>query len=74
MKLNCYSHLLSNYELGQLLDEELTETEKADLLEAESVCRKFMAWRLEDPEADQENAGAKAKLAAVLGKKPYAKN
>jgi DNA mismatch repair protein MSH5 len=60
------SHLLSTHELGQLLDEEMTEAETDDLKEAEIVCRKFLAWDLDQTE--KENVVVKGKLAEVLGR------
>jgi DNA mismatch repair protein MSH5 len=59
------SHLLAVHELGQLLDEEMTEAETNDLKEAEMVCRRFMAWNLEETE---KNANGKDKLAKVLAR------
>ena len=44
----------------------MTEAETADLKDAETVCRKFMAWHLE--ETGGGNAGVKEKLAEVLGR------
>jgi len=44
----------------------MTEAEADDLKEAETVCRRFMAWNLE--ETEKENVGAKANLAVVLGR------
>ncbi|KAJ7644219.1 DNA mismatch repair protein MutS [Roridomyces roridus] len=41
------SHLISTHELGQLLDEEMTEKEREDLADAEVVCRRFLQWNLE---------------------------
>jgi DNA mismatch repair protein MSH5 len=64
--MSSYSHLLSTHELGQLLDEEMTEAEADDLKEAETVCRRFIAWNLE--ETEKENVCAKANLAVVLGR------
>lgn len=47
------SHLLSQHEIGQLLDEEMDEQERAELAEAEAVCREFLAWDLAgDTETD----------------------
>jgi hypothetical protein len=60
--LTCFrSHLLSIHELGQLLDEEMTDAETDDLKEAETVCRRFMAWNLEGTEGY-----TKGKLTDVL--------
>jgi DNA mismatch repair protein MSH5 len=41
-----HSELMACHELGQLLDEDLTEAEKTELEEAEAVCRTFVAWDL----------------------------
>jgi len=59
------THLLSAHELGQLLDEELTESETDDLKSAEMVCRRFMAWNL--GETQKDSVCAKEKLATCLG-------
>lgn len=57
------SHLISTHEIGQLLDEEMTESERLDLEDAEAVCRKFSAWNF------QEDCGnVKERLAEVLGR------
>lgn len=56
------SHLIATHELGQLLDEEMTEKEILDLADAEAVCRRFLAWDLEDGHGD-----VKGRLAEVLG-------
>ncbi|KAJ7212032.1 muts domain V-domain-containing protein [Mycena pura] len=58
------SYLLSTYELGKLLDEEMTEAERADLEDAEVVCRRFLQWDLEG----DGGGDVKGRLAAVLGK------
>ena len=57
------SYLLSMHEIGQLLDEDMTEDEKVELAEAEEICRKFLAWDLET-----ETEGVKARLAVTLGR------
>ncbi|KAJ7600737.1 DNA mismatch repair protein MutS [Mycena floridula] len=57
------SHLISTHEIGQLLDEEMTEQERIDLAAAETVCRKFLAWNLEDGQGR-----VKERLAEVLGR------
>lgn len=56
------SELLSRHELGQLLDEDLTDAEKAELEEAEAVCRAFVAWDL-----DEDVSGVKDCLSDILG-------
>ncbi|THH28695.1 hypothetical protein EUX98_g5476 [Antrodiella citrinella] len=62
------SQLLSQHEIGQLLDEEMDTQERAELAEAEDVCRKFLAWDLSgDADGDVE---VKAKLREILGKGP----
>jgi len=55
------THLLSIHELGQLLDEEMTEVETDDLKDAEMACRRFMAWNLEETENN-----VKSKLVEVV--------
>ena len=61
------SHLLSIHELGVLLDEEMTDEEKADLEDAEEVCRRFLAWDLEASRGDVTGI-IKEKFAQVLGR------
>lgn len=64
------SNLLSTHELGQLLDEEMTENEKSELEAAELVCRNFLTWSLlgDDEERSTESVNCREKLANVLGK------
>lgn len=51
-----------------LLDEGMTDGEKADLADAETVCRRFLSWDLKQDEEDDLTSGqVKSKLAAVLG-------
>ncbi|KAJ7134704.1 DNA mismatch repair protein MutS [Mycena epipterygia] len=59
------SYLVSTHELGQLLDEEMTDKEREDLEDAEAVCRKFLQWNLEG----DGGGNVKARLADVLGRK-----
>ncbi|KAL1722791.1 DNA mismatch repair protein MutS [Schizophyllum commune] len=56
--------LISTHELGQLLDEEMSEKERDELEEAEAVCRRFLAWNL----GDDDGAEVKGKLVKVLGR------
>ncbi|KAK0244297.1 muts domain V-domain-containing protein [Armillaria nabsnona] len=56
------SEMISNHELGRLLDEEMTEEERKDLEDAEAVCRRFLAWDLEN-----EHGNVKMRLAEILG-------
>lgn len=58
-----YSEAISNHEIGTLLDEDMTDSERQDLEEAEVVCRRFLAWNLET-----EDDGVKRRLGAVLGR------
>ncbi|KAI5896843.1 uncharacterized protein SCHCODRAFT_02725125 [Schizophyllum commune H4-8] len=58
------SRLISTHELGQLLDEEMSEKERDELEEAEAVCRRFLAWNL----GEDDGTEVKAKLAKVLGR------
>ncbi|EFI27156.1 DNA mismatch repair protein Msh5 [Coprinopsis cinerea okayama7 len=57
------SNLISQHEIVQLLDEEITEKEKEDLLDAEAVCKRFLEWDLDD----HEGVDVKARLRWVLG-------
>ncbi|SJL07430.1 uncharacterized protein ARMOST_10779 [Armillaria ostoyae] len=57
-----FSEMISNHELGRLLDEEMTEEERKDLEDAEAVCRRFLAWDLEN-----EHGNVKMRLAEILG-------
>ncbi|KAJ6559109.1 DNA mismatch repair protein MutS [Mycena vulgaris] len=59
------SQLISTHELGRLLDEEMTDTERVDLEDAEAVCRKFLQWNLEG----DGGGNVKGRLAEVLGRK-----
>ncbi|KAK0503937.1 DNA mismatch repair protein MutS [Armillaria luteobubalina] len=56
------SEMISNHELSRLLDEEMTEEERKELEDAEAVCRRFLAWDLEN-----EHGNVKKKLAEILG-------
>ncbi|KAI4527251.1 hypothetical protein K525DRAFT_285435 [Schizophyllum commune Loenen D] len=58
------TRLISTHELGQLLDEEMSEKERDELEEAEAVCRRFLAWNL----GDDDGTEVKGKLAKVLGR------
>ncbi|TCD61354.1 MutS protein msh5 [Steccherinum ochraceum] len=60
------SRLLSQHEIGQLLDEEMDDQERQELSEAEEVCRRFLAWDIAGGAGSEESV--KAKLAEVLGK------
>jgi hypothetical protein len=61
------SHLISTHEVGQLLDEEMSDGERLDLENAAAVCRKFLAWNLQE-NGQVERGNVKAKLAEVLGR------
>ncbi|CAK5284093.1 unnamed protein product [Mycena citricolor] len=60
------SHLISTHELGQLLDEEMTDAEREDLADAEAVCRRFLEWKLEG----DGGGHVQARLGFVLGVDP----
>ncbi|KIK07942.1 hypothetical protein K443DRAFT_128726 [Laccaria amethystina LaAM-08-1] len=60
------SQLISAHELGRLLDEEMTVEERAELEDAEAVCRRFLEWNL-SPE-ENEGVDVNARLAFVLGR------
>jgi hypothetical protein len=70
--ISAYSYLISMHELGQLLDEKMSDEERRDLEKAEAVCRKFLAWKLQDDREAQ--CDVKAKLAEVLGKNAQAED
>ena len=57
------SDLISKHEVVQLMDEEMTGEEVADLAEAEAICKRFLEWDLED----RQGLDIKAKLRWVLG-------
>ncbi|KAF5369357.1 hypothetical protein D9758_002767 [Tetrapyrgos nigripes] len=59
------SQHLSTHEIGQLLDEAMSEKEVRDLQDAEAVCRRFLAWNLQD---ENEQHDVKRRLGDVLGK------
>jgi DNA mismatch repair protein MSH5 len=42
------SGLLSRNELNLLLDEQMSEKEREELVECEAICRRFMEWDLEE--------------------------
>ena len=63
LKPGMNSNLISNHEVVQLLDEEMTEEEVKDLLDAEEVCKRFLEWDLDD----REGVEVKEKLRWVLG-------
>lgn len=56
------SSLISAHELRELLDEAMTEEEMKELADAEMVCRKFLAWNLDE----HEGGGVLDMLAKVL--------
>jgi len=52
----------------QLLNEEMTEKERLDLENTEVVCRRFLAWNLQDEtKGRQDGQLVMAKLAMMLG-------
>ncbi|PAV17141.1 dna mismatch repair msh5 [Pyrrhoderma noxium] len=65
------SSLLSTHNLNKLLDEEMDEHEKEELAQAESICRRFMEWNLDENEEEErgtfDQGTLKAQLAKVLG-------
>ncbi|KLO15985.1 hypothetical protein SCHPADRAFT_238288 [Schizopora paradoxa] len=64
------SSLLANHDVTRLLDESMTTEQVKELEDAEAMCRRFMAWNLDDFDVDANAArgGVKAKLAKVLGR------
>ncbi|THV00846.1 hypothetical protein K435DRAFT_750810 [Dendrothele bispora CBS 962.96] len=57
------SQLISAHEIGQLLDEAMSKEDVRDLEDAEAVCRRFLAWNLQEEQED-----VKTRLGKVLGK------
>lgn len=62
--VSLFSDLLSRHELNQLLDEEMDEKERDELRAAEEICRRFLAWQLDE----EDGKSTKDKLADILGK------
>ncbi len=58
------SDLISRHELNQLLDEKMDEKEREELKVAEDICRRFLAWQLDE----QDGKNTKDKLAEILGR------
>ncbi|KAF9452964.1 hypothetical protein P691DRAFT_659812 [Macrolepiota fuliginosa MF-IS2] len=58
------SDLISQHELNQLLDEEMGEKERSELKAAEDICRKFLAWQLDE----QDGKSTMDKLAEILSR------
>ncbi|EIW81045.1 hypothetical protein CONPUDRAFT_90104 [Coniophora puteana RWD-64-598 SS2] len=59
------SELLAEHEIGTLLDEDLDAKERAELEDAESICRDFLAWDLTGDEA-MKQTNVKESLHDVL--------
>jgi len=45
----------------------MSEEERADLTDAEAVCRRFLSWDMGEAD-DMGNGQARAKLAEILGR------
>jgi DNA mismatch repair protein MSH5 len=58
------SELISQHQLSQLLDEGMNEKERDELKAAEDICRRFLAWQLDE----RDGKNAKDKLAEILGR------
>lgn len=58
------SDLISQHELNQLLDEEMGDNERSELKAAEDICRRFLAWQLDE----RDGKSTKDKLAEILGR------
>ncbi|KAJ3574002.1 hypothetical protein NP233_g2059 [Leucocoprinus birnbaumii] len=58
------SNLISQHEINKLLDEVMNEKEKEELKAAEEICRRFLAWQLDE----RDGKSVKDKLAEILGK------
>lgn len=57
------SEMIATGQLTRLLDEEMTDLEIEELEVSEEVCRRFMAWDM-----DEEFGDVKTKMAEVLKK------
>ncbi|KAJ8463856.1 hypothetical protein ONZ51_g9983 [Trametes cubensis] len=62
-----YNELLHKHEICQLLDEDMSGTERRELEEAEEVCRKFLAWDLSS-EGRDKGVPIRDTLTEVLGR------
>jgi DNA mismatch repair protein MSH5 len=58
------SELISEHEVNRLLDEEMCDKERDELRAAEDVCRRFLAWQLDE----RDGKLVKNKLAEILGR------
>lgn len=61
------SDLLSTHSLGELLDEGMTPEEQRDLMDAEAVCRRFLALDLRMDNENGVRKGARELLRETLG-------
>lgn len=59
------SELISQHEINRLLDEGMNEKEREELRAAEEICRRFLAWQLDE----KDGKCVKDKLAEILGRK-----
>lgn len=57
------SKLVSNHEIGVLLDEKMTESEAQDLIDAEEIARRFLTWDI-----SESGDGIRSKLGSILGR------
>ncbi|KAI6147241.1 muts domain V-domain-containing protein [Pisolithus tinctorius] len=57
------SELLATYELGKLLEEQMSEEELLDLQEAEKVARRFLEWDLTSEEAAHQTESLSPSMA-----------
>ena len=63
--------MLARHEMCVLLDEDMTSKERQELEDAEEVCRRFLAWKLEHEQADMSRP-VRDVLTEVLGREPNA--
>ncbi|TFY68394.1 hypothetical protein EVG20_g3567 [Dentipellis fragilis] len=61
------SQLLSDHDIPQLLDEEMTDNERRELVEAEEIGRRFLAWDLR-AQMQPGQPDVKERLAEILGR------
>uniref|UniRef100_A0A8H7Y3V9 DNA mismatch repair proteins mutS family domain-containing protein n=1 Tax=Psilocybe cubensis TaxID=181762 RepID=A0A8H7Y3V9_PSICU len=61
------TNLLTTHKLSLLLDEQMSSDERADLEDAEAICRRFLKWDLKSAE-EYGDGEVKARLGKVLGR------
>jgi DNA mismatch repair protein MSH5 len=65
--INAISELLNQNDISTILDEQLSEGEKRDLLEAEVICRRFLEWDLSALIQSKRWNGIRNHLTSITG-------